>query len=1446
MKLSNQSLLGPSFRSNFFVSDAHKLIYIATPKAACTTLKWWFAALLGLTQQIIADARSRETHPDLVIHDLFPLVGPDATMLSPEETARRLEAGDYFRFAVVRNPYTRVFSAWQSKLLVGEPLQIGPYRDYAFLNQSITTEDDVAKAFEGFLEHLMNREAPNFWDPHWTPQVALLYPEHIHYTQLVQVENTTRLSEALAKYLGPSVPDPFASKRANESLIPFSPAFLTRRSANLIQSLYAEDFAAFNYGVAPPKPRRHIEPGEVRAALKAMGLIRGRNQRLDETRKSLSHELNALRGDTAAIRLENETFKEHNRKQLEENAYLRQGKEQLESNLSALKQIVTSNDARIQEMQDALSERGERLAILRQDVLEKESELARMRENEGRREELLSVLHQNIAERDRELTRLREAVEQHGEQLTALSQNVFDRDIELVRLRETTEHRKEQLAALRQNFVEKETELTRLRETKGQLEERIANLRKTIVERDAEQTLLRQIADERGQQLMELDRSLDQRTRRVGALEYHAEEQDKLVTEFKQTVAELSKRLANYDGTLAQQTAGINHLQQLVEERHGQIVNLQLLSGAKETQISGLRDEIAAILASRSWRVTAPLRAFTTQVRRLLSRSGERSLTPPAHRSSAGVNLNDNLNISQAGTSTALPAETRDIIADFDATFYLRMYPDIAAAGTNPLEHYIQHGMREGRLRRAPELELIGSFDSLDRGRETVMIVNHEASLTGAPVLGLNLVWELSKRYNVVAVLLGKGAIEPSFCDSAAVVVKAHAARGSAILAELQLEPLLQRHKIDFAIVNSIECRSILPVLAKADVPIISLIHEFASYTRPKDAFSEALLWSGQLVFSAGITLDNARGEFPHLNWDKARVLPQGRCIVPKAGVDAKRQELDRGRILETFRPDGDDDALVVLGAGFVQLRKGVELFIECAARVAMAPGGGRFRFVWIGAGYDPLQDVQYSVYLADQIRRAGLENSIFFLGETHAIETAYEEADMLLLSSRLDPLPNVAIDAMAFGLPTLCFDKTTGIAEVLHKGGLGAQSVARFLDTGDMADKILALGQSKELRDTIGEQCRALSLRYFDMSTYVQSLEQISKDIRTRLRQERQDAQLIAESGVLRKDFYVSPHWAPSGDNEVIRRYLRSWATGCSCRKPFPGFHPGLYRDHHELLNPEADPLADYMRAGCPGGPWSQRVITPRKECDVAASSDARVALHLHVYYPDLLREMLVRLEMNESMPDLFISVPNEEARKAVVESTANFVGRVKEIAVVPNRGRDIGPFLTEFGRRFLTSYDIVGHLHTKASMDLGSPEFAHSWYIFLLENLLGGISGGAMMDTIVTQMWAESSIDLVFPDDPHVLGWGQNRRYAEDLMKKLPMKELPQSLNFPVGTMFWARVSKLKPLIELGLNWEDYPPEPLPYDGSLLHAIERLIPLLGKSDSSCHAVTNVPGLTR
>lgn len=267
---------------NSYRSERYKLFYVATPKVACTSLKWWFAELEGYAQVLRGITNSIESEPEMVIHDNFHKVAPSVTGLRFEELLEPVTSDAYFRFAVVRNPYKRLFSAWQSKLLLREPLQVGPYLNCTFFNLSLENSADIALAFEGFLEHLAAKEAPNYWDVHWTPQVTLLRPDLIEYTKLVKIENAKELSTALAEWMGPDFVDPFATRSANESLIPYLPELVTARCAELIRLLYAEDFETFGYSEQPPEAKETFSADQFKLVLKAIEIIRGRHQRLGE------------------------------------------------------------------------------------------------------------------------------------------------------------------------------------------------------------------------------------------------------------------------------------------------------------------------------------------------------------------------------------------------------------------------------------------------------------------------------------------------------------------------------------------------------------------------------------------------------------------------------------------------------------------------------------------------------------------------------------------------------------------------------------------------------------------------------------------------------------------------------------------------------------------------------------------------------------------------------------------------------------------------------------------------------------------------------------------------------------------------------------------------------------------------------------------------------------
>ena len=330
----------------------------------------------------------------------------------------------------------------------------------------------------------------------------------------------------------------------------------------------------------------------------------------------------------------------------------------------------------------------------------------------------------------------------------------------------------------------------------------------------------------------------------------------------------------------------------------------------------------------------------------------------------------------------------------------------------------------------------------------------------------------------------------------------------------------------------------------------------------------------------------------------------------------------------------------------------------------------------------------------------------------------------------------------------------------------------------------------------------------------------------------------------------YAYPQIEASGDRP-IGDYLGAWRSGWKPRKPCSGFHPGIYRGHQANL--QGDPTIDFIRRGKPAGPWLTEVMMEGetewlkvKSGKVEKkNSEIRAALHLHLHYTEGIERLLKKIKDSHSKPDLFISTTSEEGKVKVKAMLSKYGLQAQEIAVFPNRGRDIGPFVTGFGPRLFSDYEIVGHLHSKKSPH-AHDDYLENWVEFLEKGLVG--EKGGMMDAILAKMTGDPSVGIVYPDDPGCFGWEGNYSHGEQLLQKMGFEASNQeaSMNFPVGTMFWARTGALKPLIDLDLQWEDYPEEPIPIDGSMLHALERIFGMLPSLCGFRTVVTAVKGIAR
>ena len=216
------------------------------------------------------------------------------------------------------------------------------------------------------------------------------------------------------------------------------------------------------------------------------------------------------------------------------------------------------------------------------------------------------------------------------------------------------------------------------------------------------------------------------------------------------------------------------------------------------------------------------------------------------------------------------------------------------------------------------------------------------------------------------------------------------------------------------------------------------------------------------------------------------------------------------------------------------------------------------------------------------------------------------------------------------------------------------------------------------------------------------------------------------------------------------------------------------------------------------------------------------RIAVFVHVFFDVLMPELKRYLAHIPGSYSLFITT-DTIGKKAIIETHLEGWDRGSiEIAVVENRGRDIAPKLLAFPQAY-EDHDLVLHLHTKKSHHAS---VLANWRSYLLETLTGSKETvDSILDIFATQPDVGMIASQHFEPARHWINWGGNLDKAKALAKRAGISiDAKAPLDFPSGSMFWARSAALKPLLDLKLTTDEFDPEVGQIDGTLAHAIERL----------------------
>jgi hypothetical protein len=274
----------PPHRTATFVMPRHKAVYVWVNKAACTSIKWLVAELQGEDPERFYGSLSREVSRSMTIHrrQLWQHT-PTAAELPDDRLAEISPDNGWFIFAAVRHPTARLFSGWQSKLLLREPSWVDRWADAPWFPRVPASHEELAEDWLRFARSVVAEPAqPIMRNRHFASQHRLLAADRMPYTRIYTTGEMGQLLEDFTTHLRTQGWEgELKLGRANETPLKPLASLFPKDVLDGMRGVYPADFEAFGYD-DPMPPRAGSGDGYPQSALDEIARLVERSERIND------------------------------------------------------------------------------------------------------------------------------------------------------------------------------------------------------------------------------------------------------------------------------------------------------------------------------------------------------------------------------------------------------------------------------------------------------------------------------------------------------------------------------------------------------------------------------------------------------------------------------------------------------------------------------------------------------------------------------------------------------------------------------------------------------------------------------------------------------------------------------------------------------------------------------------------------------------------------------------------------------------------------------------------------------------------------------------------------------------------------------------------------------------------------------------------------------------
>lgn len=204
-------------------------------------------------------------------------------------------------------------------------------------------------------------------------------------------------------------------------------------------------------------------------------------------------------------------------------------------------------------------------------------------------------------------------------------------------------------------------------------------------------------------------------------------------------------------------------------------------------------------------------------------------------------------------------------------------------------------------------------------------------------------------------------------------------------------------------------------------------------------------------------------------NWLKNNTLAKSICVISNSirwplSHSSKADNIIENNQLSPY--------ILSVGVGRAHI-KGYDLLIEAFKQVST--NHPNFKLVIIGI--DKEKNKKDYLFLSEIIEKHNLSDKVILKPVVTNIMDWYENAFMFVLSSRTEGFPNVLLESMASGCPSIAFNCDTGPSDIIEDKVNGLLVPAENVKL--MATSILKLIDNKKLREKISKNGKRIVDRF-------------------------------------------------------------------------------------------------------------------------------------------------------------------------------------------------------------------------------------------------------------------------------------------------------------------------------------------------------------------------------